>query len=75
MSTEISDLFVKGESNCCGAKVYEGGRCSRCLDGCGIVTEAEAHLEAVKSGDEDCSPPCPTCSEEGQHGYEMSHGL
>lgn len=74
MSMELSDLFVKGESNCCGAKVYEGGRCSKCLDGCGIVTEAEAHLEAVKNKDID-PDNCSTCREAGLEGWEMAHGI
>lgn len=74
MSTEISDLFVKGISNCCDAKVYEGGRCSKCLDNCGIVTEEDAHLEAVKSGDID-PDNCGVCNEEARRLYELAHDL
>jgi hypothetical protein len=38
---DTSDLYMDGESNCCGAPVYYGERCSSCKEGCGVIEECE----------------------------------
>ena len=37
--TELRDLELEGVSNCCSAKVYEGGWCADCKDHCEAVSE------------------------------------
>ena len=53
---DTSDLYMGGESNCCGAPVYYGELCSACMEGCGVIEECklcgqchedEAECEAV----------------------------
>lgn len=34
-----NDSYMGGVSNCCGAPVYQGERCSECMEGCGVVEE------------------------------------
>jgi hypothetical protein len=33
--------YMDGVSNCCGAPVYYGERCSECMEGCGLISEEE----------------------------------
>lgn len=37
----MTDIYMGGISNCCGAEVYQGERCSECKEGCGIINQCE----------------------------------
>jgi methionyl-tRNA synthetase len=37
----LTDLYIGGVSNCCGASVYWGERCSECGEGCGVEEESD----------------------------------
>lgn len=37
----MDDIYMGGISNCCGAEVYQGERCSDCKEGCGIINQCE----------------------------------
>lgn len=47
--TELRDLELPGVSNCCSAKVYEGGWCAACRDHCEAVPEDEEDEISPKS--------------------------